>query len=80
LAEEGARLFSTARVAEMAGVSVGSLYQYFPNKRRSSSGSRATSGGRRPDLLTDILEDLQRPLLERLRALVHSFIRSECEE
>ena len=32
LAREGAQRFTTARVAETAGVSVGSLYQYFPNK------------------------------------------------
>lgn len=32
LEKEGARRFTTARVAEKAGVSVGSLYQYFPNK------------------------------------------------
>ena len=32
LAEEGAQHFTTVRVAEKAGVSVGSLYQYFPNK------------------------------------------------
>ena len=32
LAKEGAQRFTTARVAERAGVSVGSLYQYFPNK------------------------------------------------
>lgn len=32
LAEEGAPRFTTARVAERAGVSVGSVYQYFPNK------------------------------------------------
>ncbi|MES2055969.1 MAG: helix-turn-helix domain-containing protein, partial [Pseudomonadota bacterium] len=32
LAKEGAQRFTTVRVAEKAGVSVGSLYQYFPNK------------------------------------------------
>ena len=32
LASEGAQRFTTTRVAEKAGVSVGSLYQYFPNK------------------------------------------------
>ena len=32
LTKEGAQRFTTARVAERAGVSVGSLYQYFPNK------------------------------------------------
>lgn len=29
LAKEGAHRFTTARVAEKAGVSIGSLYQYF---------------------------------------------------
>jgi AcrR family transcriptional regulator len=32
LHEDGALAFTTTRVAEEAGVSVGSLYQYFPNK------------------------------------------------
>jgi AcrR family transcriptional regulator len=32
LTKEGAPRFTTARVAAQAGVSVGSLYQYFPNK------------------------------------------------
>jgi AcrR family transcriptional regulator len=31
LAKEGAQRFTMARVAAKAGVSVGSLYQYFPN-------------------------------------------------
>ncbi|HUA23815.1 MAG TPA: TetR family transcriptional regulator, partial [Steroidobacteraceae bacterium] len=80
LAEEGAQRFTTARVAEKAGVSVGSLYQYFPNKaailfRLQSDEWRQTTA-----LLRGILEDVQRPPLERLRRLVHAFIRSECEE
>jgi AcrR family transcriptional regulator len=80
LAKEGAQRFTTARVAEKAGVSVGSLYQYFPNKaailfRLQSDEWRQTS-----HLLRDILEDVQRPALERLRVLVHAFIRSECDE
>ncbi|TGS51852.1 TetR/AcrR family transcriptional regulator, partial [Mesorhizobium sp. M3A.F.Ca.ET.201.01.1.1] len=32
------------------------------------------------DLLCGILEDVGKPPLERLRTLVHAFIRSECEE
>jgi AcrR family transcriptional regulator len=80
LAEEGAPRFTTARVAERAGVSVGSIYQYFPNKaailfRLQSDEWRQTS-----ELLRHILEDVRRPPLERLRALVQAFIGSECEE
>ncbi|WP_437312081.1 TetR family transcriptional regulator [Sorangium sp. So ce388] len=80
LAKEGAQRFTMARVAEKAGVSVGSLYQYFPNKaailfRLQSDEWRDTT-----ELLRVILEDVERPPLERLRTLVHAFIRSECEE
>jgi AcrR family transcriptional regulator len=80
LAEEGAHRFTTTRVAERAGVSVGSLYQYFPNKaailfRLQSDEWRQTTA-----LLGRILEDVNKPPLERLRNLVQAFIRSECAE
>lgn len=80
LAKEGAQRFTTIRVAEKAGVSVGSLYQYFPNKaailfRLQSDEWRQTAA-----MLRGILEDRRKPPLERLRILVHAFIRSECEE
>ena len=80
LAQEGAQRFTTARVAEKAGVSVGSLYQYFPNKasilfRLQTEEWRSTTA-----LLRGILEERTKPPLDRLRAAVHAFVRSECEE
>ena len=80
LAKEGASRFTTTRVAERAGVSVGSIYQYFPNKasilfRLQSDEWRETTA-----MLRDTLQDASRPPLQRLRRLVHAFIKSECDE
>src|SRR6476469_6472202 len=80
LAKEGAQRFTTARVAERAGVSVGSLYQYFPNKAAILFRLQSDEWRQTNDLLRGILEDIGKPPFERLRALVHAFIRSECEE
>lgn len=80
LAKEGAQRFTTARVAERAGVSIGSIYQYFPNKaailfRLQSDEWQQTLG-----MLRNILTNTRQPPLARLRALVHAFVRSECDE
>ena len=80
LAEEGAHRFTTSRVAEKAGVSVGSLYQYFPNKAAILFRLQNDEWRQTTDLLREILEDRKKPPLERLRNLVHAFIRSECAE
>jgi AcrR family transcriptional regulator len=80
LAKEGAQRFTTARVAEKAGVSVGSLYQYFPNKAAILFRLQSDEGQQTTGLLRVILEDDRKLPPERLRALVHAFIRSECDE
>ncbi|KIU47239.1 TetR family transcriptional regulator [Bradyrhizobium sp. UASWS1016] len=80
MTKEGAQRFTTARVAERAGVSVGSLYQYFPNKASILFRLQSDEWRQTTVMLRDILEDATRPPLDRLRALVHAFIRSECEE
>ncbi len=80
LAQEGATRFTTARVAERAGVSVGSVYQYFPNKASILFRLQVDEWQRTTRMLQRLIEDTSTSPLERLRALVHAFIRSECEE
>ena len=57
LARDGAHRFTTARVAEAAGVSVGSLYQYFPNKEAILFRLQATEWGQTMEQLQRILGD-----------------------
>lgn len=80
LAQEGVTRFTTARVAEKAGVSVGSVYQYFPNKAAILFRLQTDEWRQTTEMLRDILADASKPPLERLRTLIHAFICSECEE
>lgn len=80
LARDGARRFTTARVAEAAGVSVGSLYQYFPNKEAILFRLQTDEWRRTAALLDGILADTSRAPLRRLRDTVLAFFRSEWEE
>jgi AcrR family transcriptional regulator len=56
------------------------VYQYFPNKAAILFRLQSDEWRQTTDMLRVILEDVGRPPLERLRALVHAFVRSECEE
>jgi AcrR family transcriptional regulator len=80
LVREGAHRFTTARVAEAAGVSVGSLYQYFPNKEAILFGLQTNEWQQTMGELRRILSDQGKPPFERLRMAISTFFRSECEE
>jgi AcrR family transcriptional regulator len=80
LTEHGATRFTTARVAEKAGVSIGSLYQYFPNKAAILFRLQSDEWLHTTQMLQQILQQPEQLPLDRLRTLVQVFIRSECEE
>jgi AcrR family transcriptional regulator len=77
---DGAYHFTTARVAEAAGVSVGSLYQYFPNKEAILFRLQANEWRQTMSQLERILSDANTPAPQRIRAAVRTFFRSECDE
>ena len=79
LRRHGAEAITTNRVAEAAGVSIGSLYQYFPDKQaifvalhdRHVDGVRHVIERTMTDCTSASLEEFTRELVERL-ANVHS--------
>ena len=68
------------RVAAAAGVSVGSLYQYFPNKQAIMFLLQTEEWKRTAALLERILEDQARPASVRLKDVVVAFFLSEWDE
>jgi AcrR family transcriptional regulator len=80
LEREGAQKFTTARVADVAGVSVGSLYQYFPNKEAILFRLQTDEWDQTSALLESILVNSDALPPDRLRSMVRAFFQSEWEE
>lgn len=80
LVRDGAPRFTAARVAETAGISVGSLYQYFPNKEAILFRLQAEEWRQTMDQLERILGEAGVPPPERLKTAVEVYFRSECDE
>jgi AcrR family transcriptional regulator len=80
LAREGVARFTTARVAEVAGVSVGSLYQYFPNKEALLFQLQQDEWNETLRRLEEILAERNRSGRAWFRRAVAYFFRTEAEE
>jgi AcrR family transcriptional regulator len=80
LEREGAAAFTTVRVAEKAGVSVGSLYQYFPNKASILFRLQQEEWEATGRLLEGIFDDERLDAAQRLRVALQAFFRTEHEE
>lgn len=75
LARAGAAGFNTNRVAAAAGVSVGSLYQYYPNKAALLLRLHEREAETLWTQLRAILDDAHTPARERLARIVHGFFQ-----
>jgi AcrR family transcriptional regulator len=80
LVRDGGDGFTTVRVAEEAGVSVGSLYQYFPNREALLFRMQADEWKETWGVVEEVLGDPRRAPLDRLRLGVLTFFRSERQE
>jgi AcrR family transcriptional regulator len=70
LAEDGGRRLTTNRIAARAGVSVGSLYQYFPDRRAIVRALLERELARAEAMRPAAIDDPARHLAERVQAIV----------
>ncbi|MFT3709439.1 MAG: TetR/AcrR family transcriptional regulator [Archangium sp.] len=80
LKRHGAAGFTTIRVAQIAGISVGSLYQYFPNKESILFRLQADEWEATWASVRALLFDADRKPFDRLHAAVLRFFETEAEE
>jgi AcrR family transcriptional regulator len=80
LERQGAAAFTTTRVAELAGISVGSLYQYYPNKAALLFRLHEREAEATWSELEAILRDRSLAPGERLRRAVRRYFETESAE
>ncbi len=80
LVREGPTAFTTNRVAEVAGVSVGSLYQYYPNKGALLFRLHELEAQDTWAKLGAILSDPSRTPRRRIELAVRAFFEAEAVE
>jgi AcrR family transcriptional regulator len=80
LKQQGGRRFTTIRVAQETGISVGSLYQYFPNKESILFQVQQQEWAETSGILMAMIEDRRYSPPVRLKRTVKAFFDSEWEE
>ena len=74
---DGARAVTTNRIAEVAGVSIGSVYQYFPDKRAIFIALHERHIEQIDRLVeTKLVENAESPLDELIRAMIEAMIEA----
>ena len=80
LLSDGVDRLTTTRVAERAGVSVGTLYQYYPNKQSLLFAVLAAHFDRVASAVESACERARdRPLAEMIRMVVEAFVDAKLE-
>lgn len=80
LDDEGALGFTTTRVAEEAEISVGSLYQYFPNKHALALAVHERAVREGWEHVRGVLDDPKRSPRAKVVAIARWFFATEGEE
>src|ERR1700719_2119727 len=80
LLSHGAERLTTTRVAERAGVSVGTLYQYFPNKQSLLFAVLEAHFNRVSEVVETTCESAHhKPLDEMIQEMVEAFVDAKME-
>ena len=80
LAHEGLGAMNTNRIAETAGVSIGSLYQYFPNKEAVLAALHERHGEAMHALIATEIGEPRPRLADAVRSLVGAVMRAHLLE